>query len=145
MISEPAGRPPWSAVSVTSSAVTAPLHHCRLLLERGRPLPAPSVRRPQSPSRFPSTAEPATPVTPEPLKSPDAPASDALATTFAFTRCTVTSPPKSVRSVTCAPALAVGAALETAAAFDVTAPIVRIEPSAGYQTPVPKLEAIIGA
>ena len=70
-------------------------------------------------------------VTPVPVKSPVPPATPAVAVTLASTRCAVTSPPKSDRSVTSADALAVAFCEGSAAALDVTEPLVRTEPSAG--------------
>ena len=128
-----------------SSAVTLPCHACVVVVSVGAPVPAPIVRTPQLPSWLPTTAEPPIPVTPVPVKSPVPPVASAVALTFASTRCTVTSPPNSDRSVTSADALDVAVWEGSAAALDVTEPLVSTLPSSGYEKPAPKPTESLGA
>src|SRR3954469_2541390 len=112
----------------------------------GEPTPEPIEIVPQVPIALPETADPPTPLTTVPVKSPMPAAESAFAVTFAATAAIVTSPPRMLSPLICAEAeaVAVGDALALVAERLIE-PLVTSEPSSGYAKPPIVVEESAGA
>src|SRR4051794_27748028 len=102
----------------------------------GAPIPEPIEIVPQVPIALPATADPPTPLTTVPVKSPVPAVESAFAVTFAATAAIVTSPPRMLSPLICAEAeaVAVGDAFALVA-VRLMEPLVTSEPSSGYENP----------
>src|SRR3954452_9077215 len=117
-----------------STAPTLPCQPCAPSASvLGEPTPEPIEIVPHVPIALPATADPPTPLTTVPVKSPVPEFESAAAVTFAATAAIVTSPPRIVSPWISAEAeaVAVGEALALVA-LRLIEPLVTSEPSSGY-------------
>src|SRR3954468_23877035 len=116
-----------------STAPTLPCQPCAPSASvLGPPTPEPMEIVPHVPIALPATADPPTPLTAVPVKSPVPEAESALALTLAATAAIVTSPPRIERPSICADAEAVAVGEAGAArALRLIEPLVTSDPSSG--------------